>query len=45
MSMHSLIECCSNCSETTGSLCFYSTDEATNFNADIKNTKDFKSFK
>ena len=35
----------SNYSETTGSLWFYSKDEATNFNNIIKNTDDFKLFK
>ena len=43
--MYSLIEYSSNYSETTGSLWFYSEDEATNFNANIENTDDFKSFK
>ena len=38
-----LIEYDSNYSETTGSLWFYSKDEATNFNADIANNN-FKSF-
>ena len=32
-------------SETTGSLSFYSKDEATYFNADIANTNNFKLFK
>ena len=45
MPMYSLIEYSSNYSETTGSLCFYSEDEAINFNADIKNNASFKSFK
>ena len=31
--------------ETTGSFWFYSKDEATNFNKNIRNTDDFKSFK
>ena len=43
MSMYNLIEYCSNYSGTTGSLWFYSKDEATNFNADIANNN-FKSF-
>ena len=43
--MDNVIEYSSNYSETTGSLWFYSMDEATNFNADIVNTDDFKSFK
>ena len=45
MSMYNLIECSSNYSRTTGSLWFYSKDEATNFNADIANTYKFKSLK
>ena len=32
-------------SVTAGSLCFYSKDEATDFNADIANDNNFKSFK
>ena len=43
--MYNLIEYSSVYSETTGSLQFYFKDEATNFNADIANTNDFKSFK
>ena len=39
-----MIEYSSNYSETTGSLWFYSKDEAVNFNDDIENTDDFKSF-
>ena len=42
--MYNLIEYSSNYSETTGSLWLYSNDDATNFNADIENTDDFKSF-
>ena len=42
--MYNLIEYSSNYFETTGSLWFYSKGEATNFNADIANTKNFKSF-
>ena len=38
MPMYNLIEYSSNYSETTGSLWFYSKDEATNFHADIANT-------
>ena len=34
----------SNYSETTGNLWFYSKDEATNFNADIANNNNFRSF-
>ena len=44
MPMYNLIEYSSNYSETTGSLWFNSKDEATDFNADIGNTDDFKSF-
>ena len=43
MPMYNLIEYSSNYSETTGSLWFYSKDEATDFNADIVNTNNFKS--
>ena len=43
--MYNLIEYSSNYSETTGSLWFYSKDEETNFDANIENTDDFKSFK
>ena len=35
ISMYNLLEYSSNYSNTTGSLWFYSRDEATNFNADI----------
>ena len=45
MPMFNLIEYSSNYSKTTGSLWFYSKDEATNFDADIANTDEFKSFK
>ena len=46
MPMHNLKEYSSNYSEKkTGSLWFYSKDEATDFNGDIANTNDFKSFK
>ena len=45
MPMYHLIECSSNYSETTGSLLFYFKDKSTNFNADIANTNNFKSFK
>ena len=44
MSMQNSIENSSNYSETTGSLWFYSKDEATDFNADIANINNFKSF-
>ena len=43
--MYNLIEYSSNYSETTGSLWFYSKDEATNFNAENANINNFKSFK
>ena len=42
MPMHNLIKYGSNYSETTGSLWFCSTNEATNFNAVIENTDEFK---
>ena len=45
MPMYNLIEYSSNCSETTGSLQFYSKDEATSFNADIATDDNFKSFR
>ena len=45
MPLHNLKEYSSNYSETTGSLWFYSKDEATDFNADIVNDNNFKSFK
>ena len=44
MPMYNLIEYSSNYSETTGSLWFYSKDEATHFNSDIANTNNLKSF-
>ena len=44
MPMYNLIEFSSNYSKTTGSFQFYSEDEATNFNADVANTNNFKSF-
>ena len=43
--MYNLIEYCSNYFDTTGSLWFYSKDEASNFNNNIANTDNFKSFK
>ena len=43
--MYNLIEYCSNYSETTGSLLFYSIDKATDFNNNIEITFNFKSFK
>ena len=45
MSIYNLIKYSSNYSETTGSLWFYSKDEATNFNNDFENADDLKSFK
>ena len=42
--MYSLTEYSSNYSETTGSLWFYSNNEATSFNDDVANTNNFKSF-
>ena len=42
--MYNLVEYSSNNSETTGSLWIYSKEEATDFNADIANINDFKSF-
>ena len=44
MSMYNVIEYSSNYSEITGSFWFYSKDKATNFNADIDNINNFKSF-
>ena len=45
MPLYNLIEYSSNYSETTRILCFYSKDEATNFNADIVNDDNFKTSK
>ena len=45
MAMCNLIEYSSNYSQTTKSLWFYSKDEVSEFNANISNTNDFKSFK
>ena len=42
MQIYKLIEYSSCFSDTTDNLQFYSKDEATNFNADIANTKTFK---
>ena len=44
MPMYNLIKYSSNYSDTTGSLWFYTKDEATTFNVDIENNNDFKSF-
>ena len=43
--IYNLIENSSCHSKTTGRLWFYSKDEATDFNNNIANTDDFKSFK
>ena len=45
MLMQNLLEYSSNYSGMIGSLWFYSKDEAADFNADIVNTDNFKSFK
>ena len=45
MPMYSLIEHSLHYSETSRSLWFYSTDEATNFNADIASDENFEYFK
>ena len=45
MPMYYFLEYSWNYSNTTGSLQLYSTDEATNFNDDIGNIKNFKYFK
>ena len=42
--MYSLIEYSLNYFQKAGILWFYSKDEANNFNADIANDNDFKSF-
>ena len=41
MRMYNLLEYSSNYSNMTGTLWFYSKDEATNFNADIDDTNSF----
>ena len=43
--MHNLLEYSSNYTDNTGSLWFYSEDDATDFNKDIENIDAFKSFK
>ena len=43
MPIYNLLEFSSNYSEATGCLWFYAKVEATNFNADIPNTNNFKS--
>ena len=45
MPLYNLIEYSSNYSDTTGSLWFYSKDEAANFNNDFVKIDNFKSFK
>ena len=45
MLMYNLIEYSLNYSNATGSLWFYSKDEAANLNAIIANTNDFKFFR
>ena len=45
MPMYNLTEYISSYSETTGSLWFYSKDEATDFNADIANDNNFNKFR
>ena len=42
--MYNLVEHSSNYFETTGSLWFYLKHEVTNFNPDIANSNNFKSF-
>ena len=44
MSIYNLIEYSSNYSDTTRSLWFYSKDKAANFEANIANRDNFKSF-
>ena len=43
--MYNPVEYSLNYSQGTGSLWYYSKDEATNFNNNIANTNNFKSFK
>ena len=45
IAMYNLIEYISKYSKTTGTLWFYSKDKTVNFNADIANDDNFKSFK
>ena len=45
MLLYNVLEYSSNYSETTWNLWLYSKDEATNFNNNIANTNNFKSFK
>ena len=45
MAMYNLIEYSSNYFETRGSLWFYSKDKATDFDANIINNNNLKSFK
>ena len=45
MSVYNLIEYNSNSFEATGGLLFYSKNKASNFDADVANNNNFKSFK
>ena len=45
MSMYNLFEYSSNSCDKTGSLWFYSKDEATNFNVDVTDGNNFNFFK
>ena len=45
MPMYNLLEYSLNYSDTTGSVWFYSKDEAANFNANFVSNNNFKSFK
>ena len=45
MLMYNMLECSSNYFDKTGSLWFYSHDEATDFNVHIANNANFTSFK
>ena len=45
MPMYNIIEYSSNYSKTTGRLWFYSKDEAANFDSDLADNNNFKSFK
>ena len=45
MPVCNLIEYSSGYSKTTGTLCFYLKDEATDFNGDVVNDNNFKTFK
>ena len=45
MAMYDILECISNYSERTGYLWFYSENEELNFDIDIANSNNLKSFK